>query len=188
MKKIAASVILVLFTITAMAQDKVPLTRLEKKAMRVEKKKQTEVILTQTTAEALHSGCFVLKADQVRGRAGYVVYVNPTINFVAVEGKDAYVQLASTSGIGFNGLGGITLRGTITSFDLDQGNKHGGYNIVMNTIGPGGTLTIFMNINKTGEMASATVQNNWGSRVDMNGVLVPWTGTGTKIFKGQESF
>ncbi|MDX9772510.1 MAG: DUF4251 domain-containing protein [Bacteroidales bacterium] len=188
MKKIAASVILVLFTIAAMAQNNAPLSRLEKKTMKVEQKKQTEIMLSQTTANALRSGCFVLKADQVRGRGGYAVNVNPTINFVAVEGEDAYFQLASSSGIGFNGLGGITLRGRITSFKMDQGNKHGGYNIIMNTIGTGGNLTIMMSVNKTGEMASAMVSNNWGNRVDLNGSLVPWTGTGKEIFKGRETF
>jgi hypothetical protein len=187
MKRSFISVILVLLTVATMAQTNVPLTREEKKAMRAEQKKQEEAKLSQVTAEALRSGCFVLKADQVRGRVGYTITVNPLINFVAVEGQDAYVQLASSSGIGFNGLGGITLHGRITSFDVDQVNKHGAYNIIMNTIGPGGSLTIFMNVSKTGEMASATVRTNWGDRVDMNGVLVPWTGTGSKIFKGEET-
>ncbi len=188
MKRSIISAMLVLLTLAAMAQTKVPLTREEKKVMRAEKKKQTEAMLSQVTADALRSGCFVLKADQVRGRVGYTINVNPTINFVAVEGQDAYVQLASSSGIGFNGLGGVTLHGRITSLDIDQANKHGAYNIIMNTVGPGGSLTIFMNVSKTGEMASATVRTNWGNSVDMNGVLVPWTGTGAKIFKGKETF
>ena len=188
MNRIAVSAIIMLFTVTAMAQEKAALTREEKKAIRQEQKMQKEAMLARTTAEALRSGCFVLKADQVRGRGGYIASVNPTINFVAVEGKDAYVQLASSSGVGFNGLGGITLRGRITSFDMNQGDKNGSYNIVMNTVGPGGILTIMMNVNRTGEMASATVRTNWGQRVDMNGFLVPWTGTGTRIYKGKESF
>ena len=45
-----------------------------------------------------------------------------------------------------------------------------------------------INVNKTGEMASATVSTNWGSRIEMDGYLVPWTGTGNRIFKGQETF
>jgi len=35
-------------------------------------------------------------------------------------------------------------------------------------------------------MASATVQDTWGRRVDFEGTLYPWEGT--KIFKGRESF
>jgi len=188
MKKITLSIAVLLFAIAASAQDKVPLTKQEKKALRQEQKRQSEIILARNTSEALKSGCFVLKADQLRGRGGYLMSVNPTTNFVAVEGEEAYVQIASATGIGYNGLGGVTLRGKITSFEIEQGNKHGSYTIMMNTVGTGGMLTIVMNINKTGEMASASVHTNWGSRLEMNGALVPWTGTGAKIYKGRETF
>ncbi len=188
MKKLALSIVTILFVIVASAQEQAPLTKQEKKALRQEQKRQSEIILARNTSEALRTGRFVLKADQLRGRGGYVMHVNPTTNFVAVEGEEAYVQVASASGIGFNGIGGVTLRGKITSFEVEQGKKHGSYNIVMNTMGTSGPLTIVMNINKTGEMASASVHTNYGSRVDMNGVLVPWTGTGSKIYKGRETY
>lgn len=188
MKRIALSIAVLLFAIAASAQDQVHLTKQEKKALRQEQKRQSEIILTRNTSEALRSGRFVLKADQLRGRGGYLMSVNPTTNFVAVEGEEAYVQVASAAGIGYNGLGGVTLRGKITSFEIEQGKKHGSYSIVMNTMGTGGQLTIIMNVNKTGEMASASVSTNWGSRLEMNGVLVPWTGTGSKIYKGRETF
>ncbi|MCA1741904.1 MAG: DUF4251 domain-containing protein [Bacteroidales bacterium] len=188
MKKIAASVIVLLFTIAASAQGQVSLSKEEKKALKLEQKKQKETELSMNTAEALRSGTFVLKADRIRGRGGPSMNVDPTINFVAVEGKDAYVQVSPSSGYGLNGLGGVTLRGKITSLDIEQGKKHGSYNIVVNTIGHGGNITIFMNVNKTGEMASATVNTNWGNRIELNGYLVPWTGTGTKIHKGRENF
>lgn len=188
MKRIAASVIIVLFAISASAQETEPLTKQEKKALKQEQKKQTEAMLARTTAEALKSGRFVLQADQLRGRGGSMISVNPTTNFVAVEGEDAYFQMASWSGVGYNGLGGVTLKGRITSFEMNQGNKHGSYSIVMNTVGNGGNLTIVMNINKTGQMASASVTSNRGDRVDMNGILVPWTGTGAQIYKGRETY
>jgi len=188
MKKTALSIVAILFAMVSAAQEQVPLTKQEKKAMRQEQKRQSEVILSRNTSEALRTGRFVLKADQLRGRGGYVMHVNPTTNFVAVEGEEAFVQVASASGIGFNGIGGVTLRGKITSFEVEQGKKHGSYTIVMNTMGTGGHLNIVININKTGEMASATIRTNYGSRVDMNGVLVPWTGTGSKIYKGRETF
>ncbi|MDZ7635963.1 MAG: DUF4251 domain-containing protein [Bacteroidales bacterium] len=112
----------------------------------------------------------------------------PLTNFVAVEGKEAYFQMASVSGVGFNGLGGVTLKGRITSFEINQEKKHGSYTILMNTVGNGGNLTIVMKVNKTGEMASASVSSNHGSRIDLSGVLVPWTGTGAQIYKGREAY
>ncbi|MRR19324.1 DUF4251 domain-containing protein [bacterium] len=188
MKKIAASVVILLYAIAAAAQEEVPLTKQEKKALKEEQKRQNEAILATNTAEALKSGQFVLKANQLRGRGGSMMNVNPTTNFVAVEGKDAYFQMASFTGVGYNGLGGVTLKGRITSFEMNEGKKNGSYTITMNTIGNGGNLTIMMNINKTGEMASASVTSNTGNRIDMYGVLVPWTGTGTQIYKGKESY
>lgn len=188
MKKIAVSGIVLLFTIAVAGQGQVSLSKEEKKALKLEQKKQKETALSMTTAEALSSGTFVLKADRIRGRGGYIMNVDPTINFVAVEGKDAYVQVSPSSGYGLNGLGGVTLRGKITSLNIEQGKKHGSYIIVVNTIGLAGNITILMNVNKTGEMASATVNSNWGNRIELNGYLVPWTGAGTKIHKGRETF
>jgi len=188
MKKIAASVLILLFTIAATAQEQVPLTKQEKKALKQEQKRQNEAIMARNTAEALKSGRFVLKADQMRGRGGYMMNVNPTTNFVAVEGEEAYFQMASVTGVGYNGLGGVTLKGRITSFEMNQEKKHGSYTIMMNTVGNGGNLTIVIKTNKTGEMASASVSSNYGSRVELSGVLVPWTGTGAQIYKGRETY
>jgi hypothetical protein len=186
MKRILASVILLLLAATVMAQNQVPLTKQEKKAQRQEQKKQTEVMLAMNTSEALRSGHFVLKADQLRGRGGLLIQVDPTINFIAVEGKEAYVQVAPPfTGPGLNGLGGVTLKGRITSMDIERGKKDGTYNIVINTIGTAGNLIMVINMNKTGEAASASVHTSWGNRLEMYGSFYPWTGTGT--YKGKET-
>jgi hypothetical protein len=188
MRTIATAVLVLLFTAVATAQEKVPLTKQERKAIKQEQKKQNEEMLTYNTSTALKNGQFVLKADQLRGRGGFVVGVNPTTNFIAVEGKEAYVQVASASGPGLNGLGGVTLRGKITSMDIHQSDKNGFYSIVLNTMGINGPLTIVMNLNRTGEIATATVRTNYGGRIEMNGVFVPWTGTGKTIYKGRENY
>lgn len=180
MKRISFLVILLLLGATVMAQDQAPLTRQEKKALRQEQNKQTEMKLAMNTSEALKAGQFVLKADQLRGRWGPVVHVDPTINFVAVSGKEAYVQIAPPyAGPGLNGLGGITLRGTVTSMNVDRGKNSGSYNIIINIVGTPENLTVVMNMNKTGEMASASVHTNWGDRLDMYGSFYPWTGKET---------
>lgn len=188
MKKIISTAMILLLAATAVAQERVPLTRQEKKAMREEQKRQKEAVLAVNTDQAIRSGQFVLKADQVRGRNGYLFHSDPTINFVAVEGKDAYVQLASPSGMGFNGLGGITLRGKINSIDIDREERNDFYNIVINATGNAGNMTIVMSASNTGERATARVSTNWGSRIEFSGRLVPWTGTGKGVYKGRETF
>ena len=188
MKTTLTALLLLLFATGASAQQEVQLSRQERKAIRQEQKKQEEAMLAHNTSAALQAGQFVLKADQLRSRTGLTVNVNPTINFIAVEGKDAYVQVASPSGVGLNGLGGVTLKGKITSMDISKSDKNGFYSISMNTMGNAGHLTIAMNVNRTGEIASATVMTNYGGRIEMNGELVPWTGTGKTIYKGQERY
>jgi hypothetical protein len=186
MKRIIASAIILLMTIAGMAQGQAPLSKQEKRALKNEQKRQKEAVLTKNTAEAINSNHFVLKADQIRGRGGYMINVDPVINFVAVQGDEAIVQLGSPTGMGYNGLGGITLRGKITSTSMHRDKKSGEYFITMNTIGTAGSFTIFMHVNVTGEMATASVQSNWGGRVEFNGDLVPWAGT--RVFKGTETF
>ena len=181
MNRIFATAILLLLAATVIAQDEAPLTRQEKKALRQEQKKQTEVKLAMNTSEALRSGHFVLKADQLRSRGGVLFNVDPTINFVAVEGKEAYVQFSPSS----YGPGGVTLKGKITSMDIDQRSKDGSYNIIINTFGNAGNYTVVINMNKTGETASASVSLGWGTRLEMRGSFYPWNGTGT--YKGKET-
>jgi hypothetical protein len=186
MRRLTASAIILLLTLAVMAQDQVPLTKQEKKALKKEQRKQEDAVLTNNTASAISSNQFVLKADQIRGRGGYMINVDPMLNFVAVQNDQAYVQLGSPTGIGYNGVGGITLRGKITSTSMHRDKKNGGYFITMNTMGPAGSLTIFMHVNVTGEMATASVQSNWGGQVEFTGRLVPWEGK--DIFKGTETY
>lgn len=186
MKTIALTVIALLLPLAGMAQYDEPLTKEDKKALKKLEKEQYEKMLIANTSESIKTKYFVLKADQIRGRGGDMINVNSNINFVAVEGEEAYVQMGSESGLGYNGVGGITVKGKITSFEATQKGKHGTFNIVMNTLSSSGNLTIMMNVNITGETASAVVSSNWGGRVEFNGYLVPLQGS--KIHKGSETY
>ena len=186
MKRIAVSVIILLITLAVMAQGQVNLTREEKKILKKEQKKQDERMMAMTTAQALRSSRFILKADRVRGRNGAMFNVNPRINFVSVQGDEVYVQLGSDTGIGYNGVGGVTLKGKVTGYKIEQDKKNGNYYVLLNTLGTGGDLTITMHINVTSNMADAIVQTNWGSRVDFIGNVVP--AGRLQVYKGTESY
>ena len=185
MKKIIISLVLALLALPVLGQDDAPLTRQEKKMLRKEQKKQYEKMLEVNTSKAISSGFFVLKADQVRSRYGVVYHVNSSINFIAIQGKEAFVQLGSESGIGANGVGGITLKGEVTNYSVEQDKDKGSYFIKIYTSSTAGSLTIMMQVNNTGEMSTATVTTNWGSRVDFTGTVVPVTGS--RVFKGTET-
>lgn len=186
MKRITASVIMLLITLAAMTQGQVSLTKEERKILKNEQKKQAEKMMSMNTAQALRSSQFILKADRVRGRGGSIINVNPRINFVSVQGEEVYVQLGSDTGIGYNGVGGVTLKGKVTGYSVEQDKKNGNYYILLNTLGTGGALTITIRVNVTGEMADAIVQTNWGSRVDFIGNVVP--AGRLQVYKGTESY
>jgi len=188
MKTIATAIMLLLFSAAVTAQGGVPLTRQEKKALRQEEKRQQEAIMAHNTTVALKNEHFVLKADHVMGKYGASFVVNPVTNFVAVEGRDAYVQLASSSAIGYNGMGGVTLKGRITSMEIRQGGRNGYHTIEISTMGNGGPLNITLNVNPTGEVATAYIRTHYGNRIEMTGELVPWTGTGKTVYKGRENY
>jgi len=186
MNRLFAFIVILLIGISVTAQDQVPLTREEKKALRKEEKKQREKVMAMNTAQAIKTGNFVLKANRISGRGGFVTTVDPTINFVSVQGPVAYVQLGSESGLGLNGVGGITLKGNITSYKVTNDDNNGNYFILINTSGISGTLTITMRVNLTGDMASASVTTNWGSTVNFDGDLYPHSKA--RVFKGTETF
>lgn len=186
MKVLAIMAISLLLPVAGMAQYDEPLAKEDKKALKKQEKEMFEKMLIVNTSESIKARYFVLKADQIRGRGGNLINVNSSINFVAVEGEEAYVQMGSESGLGYNGVGGITIKGKIASFKVEQKGKHKTYNIVMQTVSSSGSLTIMMNVNGTGEMASAVVSSNWGGRVEFSGYLVPLQGS--KIYKGSETF
>jgi hypothetical protein len=79
------------------------------------------------------------------------------------------LQTASPSSIGFNGLGGITLRGRITQYEYDVDDK-GPINILADvSLGGAGFATLRINVSADGS-ATATYTNNWGARVTFAGV------------------
>jgi hypothetical protein len=186
MKKIVFVLTALLITITLTAQEQTPKSKAERKAERKERKEQIEKELTINTEKAIMMNQYVLKATQLRNKYGQMIMVNPTINFVAVKGKDVYVQFGTESGIGYNGVGGITFRGELTDSKLTRDQKHGGYSIQITTTGVTGTLTIFVQSNITGENADARVQSNWGGQLTFVGEIEPIKGR--SFFKGQESY
>ena len=87
-------------------------------------------------------------------------------------GKDEFVlQTSFPGGVGFNGLGGITARGKVTSYDISRNDKNNTITVLaqVSTLSLGqGTLTIQVSISGN---ASATFANNWGGRIQFNGPI-----------------
>ncbi len=186
MKKIVFFIAALMITMSLAAQESAPKSKAERKAERKENKEKMEKELAITTEKAIMSGNFVLKANQLRNKYGQMIMVSPTINFVAVKGRQVYVQFGTEAGIGYNGVGGLTLKGELTDFKMTRDKKYNGYTIMITTNGTNGSLTITVQSNVTGDNANARVQTNWGGQLNFVGEIVPIVGA--EIFQGQESY
>ncbi|NME68385.1 DUF4251 domain-containing protein [Flammeovirga aprica] len=112
--------------------------RLEKKKEREQKKliaKQLELIIHENAVRGIDSASFVLEATQVYDRYGNVENVNSNINFVKVVGNKAVFQLGFDGVVGLNGVGGITMEGTISGYEVEK-LDNGRVNVKCNVQGP----------------------------------------------------
>ena len=132
---------------------------------------------------ALRNQDFVLEADNVQFRTGAPIFVNSTTNFISVKGNRAVVQISpSEFASGPNGVGGVTVEGTITDQQIKTDSKgRTTLSMSVNGIGINAQVEIYMfpGTNK----ASATVYPNFNSNtVWIQGEIVPYENS--NVFEG----
>ncbi len=120
----------------------------------------------------IENKAFVLEADVLRDRKGNSVPVNSTINFISTNGDVAIFQFGSAHSVGYNGVGGITVEGKITKWEIKKREKSGAYYIRINITSISGFYDIAFNISATG-MADATINTNSRHKLLYSGKAVP---------------
>ncbi len=135
------------------------------------------------TAEMLQDHRFILEADFLAGRTGSRYPVNSTLNFVMLDSTNAVIQIGSSSGIGYNGVGGITIEGRVTKYDLTKKtNKNGtSYSLTAYVMSSLGEYDIQFWISESGN-AEATIRGNFSGSVTYSGRLVPLGQS--RVYKG----
>lgn len=133
--------------------------------------------------QAISEKKYVLEADRLCFKRGETVYVTPTTNFVAVDNNEATVQLAFNGPFtGPNGIGGITVDGTVTNYKYKE-NKKGNIFISMNVMGTGISAQVTISLPKGSSQATVTVTPNFNSnRISLQGIIVPKEQS--RVFKG----
>jgi hypothetical protein len=186
MKRIVLLMLLFSFTLTfqSFGQEK-KLTRKERRAIEKQKQAQMDSVLAIQIKRAIDEKKWVLEADRLSNKVGQTVNVNSNLNFVALEGDEAYVQLGRDSGMGPNGVGGVTVRADVSKYEVKAGKK-GTYYIHVFLTSALGSFDIRIDMNNTGQMASATVQGNSSRRVTYSGRLVPLSQS--SVYKGTPLF
>ena len=124
---------------------------------------------------AIRNQDFVLQIDNVTFSNGNTVFVNSNVNFLSVKGDRAVVQISpSNFSPGPNGLGGVTVDGIISGYQI-MTDKKGRVNLTYNVSGIGLNAQIEVYITPGSSNAQATVYPNFNSNtVWLSGNIVPY--------------
>jgi hypothetical protein len=174
MKRIATLLALVVLPVAGLlAQDFKELTPQERKELRKKEQQQLDSTSYANAVEALSAQTWVLEAYTIQGQRGNLYFVNSTTNFVMMDKDRATVQLASPYRAGYNGLGGITVEGSISGYKLET-DKHGNVSVRFMVIGVGINAEIFITLDVNSNRGEAYISpNTWGRRITYRGNIVP---------------
>ncbi len=151
------------------------LTRKEKRKIEMEEQ-------FQLTKNMLENKDFVLESDFLQDRLGNRIPVSSNINFVAVDSTKAIIQVGSDFRFGPNGVGGITAKGEITSWKLNENAKSKSFSLSMSVMTNLGIYDLFFTIDGSGD-GTALLTGLSSGRLTFDGGLVPWENS--SVFVGQ---
>jgi hypothetical protein len=184
MKKIATMVIFLILVATAFSQDQ-ELSKKEQKEL------QKQIKQEQKAEEAARKAAvvglmiqhrqFVLEADRLRDKRGNTLNVSSMINFVASDSITGVIQIGSNGYVGLNGVGGITVEGSIANYKYNFNEKNSTYSVSYNVRSSTGTYDVRMTVFSDAR-ADATISSSWPGRVEYSGYLVP--PSVSKVYKG----
>lgn len=188
MKRVVLLLAVLLFSAgSMMAQQDKDAEKAAKKANKEAKKAAEDaeqMALFEQGAQALKDRMFVLEADRIEFKRGSFVYVTPSTNFVSMNDNKATIQLAfNTAASGPNGIGGITVDGTVSNVEMKTDKKG---NITMNMMVQGVAVSANVSIRmiKGSNKCTATVSPNFNSnRISFTGYLYPTDQS--NVFKGR---
>ncbi|MCK5702915.1 MAG: DUF4251 domain-containing protein [Cyclobacteriaceae bacterium] len=167
---------------STIAQEKKKLSRKEKKEL----KKQQQIEQKKAILDLLHSETWVIEAHTVFDRYNQSYQLNPTINFVGIDGKEGALQLGFDGLIGWNGVGGVTLDGKVTKYEVKEGKSNSSPTVSLRFQGRVvGSASINVTVNSSGQ-ATARVSGDFGDRITFTGMIKSLEES--SVYKGQSLF
>lgn len=132
---------------------------------------------------AIRNKDFVLEAENVTFNTGNTILVSSTTNFISVKGNRAVVQISpSNFAAGPNGVGGVTVQGAISDYQI-RTDKKGRVYLSMNVNGIGISAQIELFITPGSNYSQATIYPNFNSNtVWVDGNIVPYENS--NVFEG----
>jgi len=157
------------------------------KKERKEYRKKLAIEQKQKIIALIQARNWVLEATSLQLRSGQTFQLQPTINFVGVDQDYATIQLGSSFTVGSNGVGGVTLDGKTSRYEINEGKKPDS-SVTLNMIvtGPGiGTSSIFLTVSPSGN-AVANLIGMQGQRLTYRGDFKSLIES--RVFKGMPRF
>lgn len=153
------------------------------KEKRIARKMAEEEEMKKIVSALIYNQQFVLEADYIAGRSGARQLVNSRLNFIIVDTLEGTVQIGSNNGLGYNGVGGITIEGSISRYEvIEKITKRGTKYIVDFQINSTiGNFDIYIIISPNGD-AEATVRGHFSGSISYSGRIIPLRAS--KIYKG----
>lgn len=182
---ILASLLLSVFAHeTLWAQDK----GISKKQERLDRKNEKILAFElekEEVAQLAKDRNLVLEANTLSGKFGYNVTPVGSNNYILIDSTDFVLQTSSPAYVGQNGIGGVTIRGTIESYEVTPGGKNSIVVIAqVNTFGLGpATLTLNL-IGKQNARANFTTAT--GLVLNMTGPVS--SVSESKVFQGNRLY
>jgi hypothetical protein len=180
---ILAVFLMSMFPLTGTSQDYSRDTKISRK-----EKKETRKAELYANYRAIDSllkkKTFVLEAYTLRDKYGDNVPVNNNLNFIRVNGSNVVLQTGTPSGMGYNGVGGVTAEGSISNWKVVADEKRLNHSVSFNTTTGVGIYDVMMTI-AADATASATITGMTSGRLTYLGNLVaPYN---SRVFKGMRT-
>jgi hypothetical protein len=141
----------VLFTCAISAQE-TQISNPSKKELKAKKKLEKEAKL-QEQFESLYKilldKSFVLEANFITYKTNRIG-VDSKLNFVLVDSSLSMLQIGSGNSVGYNGVGGSTAKGDITSYKLSKNDKRKSFYLSMSINTKDGLFYVTFNISANG--------------------------------------
>jgi len=174
MKRVIIFVLAALLALPAFTQE---LSKKEQRQLEKELKKEQKDAAAAQQAEVVSAMVeyhkFVLEANTLKDKRGNSVQVSSNINFISSDSISGVIQVGSNTYIGRNGVGGVTVDGSIAEYKYSKHEKSGSYNISYYLRTPVGSYDVRITAYPDGRADATVSSTTWGDQVRYSGYLVP---------------
>jgi hypothetical protein len=161
------------------------LSKKEKRKLEKEQEEKEWQKKYLSTVSFVEGRRFVLEAEYLQGKYGSRVPVNSSINFVYIDSSEIVIQIGNGVSYGYNGVGGFTIEGSVTKWELKKYDKKKSLYLDVNVMSSAGLYSVSMDI-RAGMQTNAVITSITSGRLEYIGKIVPIDKA--KIYKARPTY